>query len=174
MTGRLLDWLKGGTVQSLGRTEEVVAIIEQDEAAYDEVFEGLFDEDPVVRLRATDAIEKASRTHPEWLVAWQDEILGRLDEFEGHDVQQMHIALLIKHMDLSLAQARRMLTRLERWSRIDHKFMLASCMSGLMDLGLAHPALYGRAITQIETLATSDPAPSIQARARKLLKKRKA
>lgn len=57
----ILSKLKGGDLRSKGKSEEVVADILNQPFLFGEVFEGMLNDDPVVRMRAADAIEKVSR-----------------------------------------------------------------------------------------------------------------
>ena len=59
---QVLDKLKGGDLRSIGRAEKVVQDILEDPALFAEVFEGMLDDDPQVRMRSADAVENNSHT----------------------------------------------------------------------------------------------------------------
>ncbi len=63
----LLQKLTGGDRRSTGRVEEVVAEVLAKPKYFRLVFEGMLAEDPLVRMRAADAVEKISLQHPEYL-----------------------------------------------------------------------------------------------------------
>jgi len=50
--GRILQKLKGGDLRSIGRAEEVVQDILNNPVLFAEVFEGMLDDDPLVRMRS--------------------------------------------------------------------------------------------------------------------------
>lgn len=49
--GRILQKLKGGDLRSIGRVEEVVQDILNNPVLFTEVFEGMLNDDPLVRMR---------------------------------------------------------------------------------------------------------------------------
>jgi hypothetical protein len=55
--------LAGGDRRSIGRSDEVLA----DPSLFDVLFKGMLHEDPLVRMRAADAVEKITARHPEYL-----------------------------------------------------------------------------------------------------------
>ena len=64
----MLDKLRGGDRRSIGRSNEVVAEIKENPALFEQVFPGLYDQDPVLKARAADVIEKATRNTPDLLL----------------------------------------------------------------------------------------------------------
>ena len=54
----LLSKLRGGDRRSIGKVDEVVAVVEKEAAQFKYLVSGLFDPDPIVRMRAADAMEK--------------------------------------------------------------------------------------------------------------------
>jgi hypothetical protein len=58
MTMSILAKLEGGDRRSIGNSEEVVQTVSKNPALFEELFSGLLADDPVVRMRAADAIEK--------------------------------------------------------------------------------------------------------------------
>lgn len=63
----LLKKLSGGDRRSIGRSNEVVAHVLAHLAHFRYVFEGLATDDPVVRMRSADAIEKITAQRPDLL-----------------------------------------------------------------------------------------------------------
>ncbi len=52
----LLGKLQGGDRRSIGRADEVVADVLNDPALFDDLFQGMLHDDPVVRMRSADAV----------------------------------------------------------------------------------------------------------------------
>ena len=71
----LLNKLRGGDLRSIGRSNEIVADIEEKPMLIEEVFPGLYDRDPVLKARAADVIEKATRKNPELLSITKERLL---------------------------------------------------------------------------------------------------
>ena len=57
---KILSRLRGGDRRSIGNVSEVVAAVRKKPDLLKGLVAGLFDEDPVVRMRAADAMEKVS------------------------------------------------------------------------------------------------------------------
>lgn len=62
-----IEKLAGTDRRSIGLADEVAAQIADDQAKFDEVFRALWHDDSVIRMRAADAVEKASRLRHERL-----------------------------------------------------------------------------------------------------------
>ena len=58
------ELLAGGTRQSLGRSGEAVSLVAERPQEFAALIACLWDEDPVVRMRAADAAEKVTRDRP--------------------------------------------------------------------------------------------------------------
>ena len=56
----ILKKLAGGDRRSIGRSNEIVAEVLRHPSRLSHLFEGLANDDPLVRMRAADAIEKIS------------------------------------------------------------------------------------------------------------------
>ena len=64
---KILKKLKGGDLRSIGRSTEVVNDILGDPSLFGIVFDGMVNNDPIIRMRCADALEKVSSKHPEYL-----------------------------------------------------------------------------------------------------------
>lgn len=115
--------LQGGHHNSLGRTEEVVAIVVADPTRLKELFAVLAVSDELVRMRAGDALEKVCRQRPDWFVPHVDRIIDDVGASEQPSVH-WHVAQILHHVrgDLSARQAwradallKRNLTRSTGW-----------------------------------------------------------
>ncbi|MEK7785160.1 MAG: hypothetical protein AAB658_07015, partial [Chloroflexota bacterium] len=58
MGSAILKKLEGGDLRSIGRSEEVAADVLADPALFGELFDGMLDDNPLIRMRAADAVEK--------------------------------------------------------------------------------------------------------------------
>jgi hypothetical protein len=65
----ILEKLQGGDLRSIGRANEVAQAVQEDPTLFEAVFRGLYDRDPVVRMRSADVIEKATKIQPEFLIS---------------------------------------------------------------------------------------------------------
>ncbi len=76
----ILKKLSGGDRRSIGRSNEVVAEVLTRPALLRHVFEGLAGDDPVLRMRAADALEKITAQRPELLQPFKTRLLAVADE----------------------------------------------------------------------------------------------
>ena len=90
----VLDKLKGGDRRSIGRVSEVVADVLDDPALFDVVFHGMLDDDPVIRMRAADAVEKITVDYPEYLQPYKTKLLRQVARIEQQEVR-WHVAQMI-------------------------------------------------------------------------------
>jgi hypothetical protein len=81
--------LSGGDRRSLGHVEEVIDAVLGDPAQLDELFGCLFCDDPVVRMRAADGLEKIARRRPELLMPHLERLLGEVGAIEQPSVQRV-------------------------------------------------------------------------------------
>jgi len=88
---KILDKLKGGDLRSIGRSEEVVLDILKNPALFKTVFEGMLDNDPRVRMRSADVLEKVSSKHPEYLQSFKSRLINEISKIEQQEVR-WHVA----------------------------------------------------------------------------------
>lgn len=98
--------LTGGSPRSLGRTEEVVRLVLDDQSRFGELFKTVFDDDEIIRLRAGDAIEKVARERPEWLTEYKKALLEEVAAIRQPSVQ-WHLAQIFGEIELTAAEQRR-------------------------------------------------------------------
>jgi hypothetical protein len=58
---RILSLLAGGDRRTIGRADEVAAMVSKAPELFPELIAGLWSESPLVRMRAADASEKVTR-----------------------------------------------------------------------------------------------------------------
>jgi len=68
------EMLSGGHHNSLGRTEEVVAIVLADRDQFDELFQCYFSADEIVRLRTSSAMKRVTTAQPLWTMDYMDRL----------------------------------------------------------------------------------------------------
>jgi HEAT repeat protein len=70
------------------------------------LFDCVSDPDELVRMRAADALEKISLTHPDWFSPYTDELLTSVSKIQQPSVQ-WHLALIFNKIALNLDQKHR-------------------------------------------------------------------
>ena len=164
----ILKKLSGGNRRSIGYSNEIVAEVLAHPAQFRHVFGGLSSEDPVVRMRAADAVEKITAQRPELLQPYK----RKLPEVAGSSDQQevrWHVALMIPRLELTARERAVAVDILFGYlcdrSRIVKRF----AMQGLAALASADSALRAKIPPLLQEL-TEIGTPAMRARGRKLLK----
>jgi hypothetical protein len=162
--------LQGGHHNSLGRTEEVVAIVVADPTRLEELFAVLAVSDELVRMRAGDALEKVCRQRPDWFVPHVDRIIDDIGAIEQPSVQ-WHVAQMLQHVrgDLSAEQARRADALLKRNLTRSTDWIVLNVTMDVLAAWAGHdPALASWLTPELERLS-HDPRKSVAKRAAKRL-----
>jgi hypothetical protein len=95
----ILQKLKGGDLRSIGRAEEVVQDILETPALFGEVFEGMLDDDPRVRMRSADALEKVSSGHPQYLQPFKQRLITEVAGIKQQEVR-WHVSQMFSYLEL--------------------------------------------------------------------------
>ena len=160
--------LKGGDRRSIGKSNQIAQLVLSEPKRFVELFECLWDDDPIVRMRAADAAEKITVTRPELLKSYKQELLGLLDEAEQSELR-WHLALMVPRLDLSGPERARAAAALQRYLEDRSSIVKTFALEGLADLARQDSNLEGPARRVLEESLRSGTA-AMKARARKLLK----
>lgn len=79
--------LTGGHPNSLGRTLEVVELVLADAGRLAALFDCYASQEPVVRLRTSNALKRIARVQPAWLLPYLDRLLSRVSTIDQASVQ---------------------------------------------------------------------------------------
>jgi hypothetical protein len=166
--------LKGGDRRSLGKSGEVVEAVAETPALFADLFECLFDADPLVRMRAADAAEKASRDRPQLLQPWKAALLERISALPQKEVR-WHVAQMLPRLSLTAGERETAVGILMGYLADESSIVKTSGMQALADLASHDLAnhderLRAQVIPLIERLIRTG-TPAMKSRGRKLLKK---
>lgn len=163
----ILTKLAGGDRRSIGRSNEVVAEVLVRPALFRVLVEGLTSEDPIVSMRAADAIEKITVRRPDVLRPHKSVLL----EISGRTLQQevrWHMALLFPRMKLSAKERAVAVDILLEYLRDKSSIVKTCAMQGLAGLAAQDAALKETILPLLKKL-TEVGTPAMRARGRKLL-----
>ena len=163
--------LKGGDRRSIGKANQVAKLVLSEPKRFAELLECLWDEDPIVRMRAADAAEKVTVRRPELLNPHQQELLGLLAEAEQSELK-WHLALMVPRLALTSAERQRAAEWLQRYLEDRSSIVRTFALQGLADLARQDPSLRDTARRTIEESLRTGTA-AMKARARKLLRELK-
>src|SRR5215472_1605911 len=163
--------LGGGDRRYIGRSNEVVKLVLRTPRRFAELIQCLWSEDPIVRMRAADAAEKASGPKPELLRHHKAELLGLLAEAEQIELR-WHLAQMIPRLQLTQAERERALGALQLYLKDQSSIVRTFALQALADLSRSDAGLRSRVRGILEeSMATGSAA--MKARTRKLLKEMK-
>ena len=163
----LLDLLKGGDRRSIGRSDEVAAFVSRNPGLFPKLMEGLWSEDPLVRMRAADAAEKVTRKNPDLLRPYEKELLGLMSEAKEPELR-WHLAVLVPRLPLNAKDRQLAISLLNSYLKDRSSLVKTFALQGLADLGQADSSVR-LAVMDLLREATRNGTPAMKARSRRLL-----
>jgi hypothetical protein len=160
--------LEGGDRRSTGRAVEAAAAVLADEERAAELWALIADADPLVRMRAADALEKVSRSRPDVLAPHKQGLLGgRYDD--GTIELRWHLLAMAARLPLTSTESEVLMLRLDAALREDRsRIVKVMALQAAADVAARHPETMGAFRTMLDYAARSS-LPSLAARARKLM-----
>ena len=165
----ILDRLRGGDRRSTGRADAVAEEIVANPELFEIVFNGLYHDDPVVRMRSADAVEKASKKRPELLAGYSLNIISILKSVDQQEVC-WHMAQLSPRLDLSKSEEKQILELLKRLLSHKSKIVRVSAMDALASFAEKDKTIVDE-VKEIIKTQMEGGVPSILSRGRKLLQR---
>ena len=168
----MLNKLRGGDRRSIGRSNEIMADINENPALFEKVFPGLHDHDPVIKARAADVIEKATRKMPDLLLNHKREIISLLKKETQQEVC-WHIAQMIPRLKYTPKEAEFVIHALNNYLSHKSKIVRVSALEALTDLAQTNEGIR-KEVGETIRCHTETGSPAVQARGRKLLNRLKS
>ena len=165
----VLQKLTGGDRRSIGRVSEVVADVLNDPTLFEAVFCAMLGDDPVVRMRAADAIEKITASHPEHLQPYKTKLIQQVAKIEQQEVR-WHVAQMVPRLELSEEERGVVVEILLGYLSNESKIVKTFSMQTLADLAEQDAGLRSQVIPLLEEF-TRMGSPAMKSRGRKLLEK---
>jgi hypothetical protein len=125
--------LAGGDRRSIGRSNQVVALVRVRPERFAELMRCLWSDDPIVRMRAADAAEKVSAPLPELLAPFRAELLGLLVEADQQEMR-WHLAQMIPRLSLNSTERGRAIATLRAFLSDDSSIVKTCAMQALVEL----------------------------------------
>ena len=165
----VLKKLTGGDRRSIGRVGEVVADVLNDPTLFELVFHGTLSDDPVIRMRSADAVEKITARHPEYLQRYKTKLIQQVAKIEQQEVR-WHVAQMIPRLELSEEERAIVVEILLGYLSDKSKIVKTFSMQALADLAEQDASLRSQVIPLLEEL-TRTGSPAMKSRGRKLLER---
>jgi HEAT repeat protein len=170
MSGRsLLDVLSGGDRRSVGNSAAVVRRVLDSPELFPQLIDGMTTGDEIIRMRTADAIEKITRTHPEFLTPYKSLILNRLPDIHQQEVR-WHLAQLIPRLSLNAKERRTVVDIMQRFLQDNSSIVRTFAMQALADIASQDETLLPSILRLLKDL-TATGTPAMRSRGRKLILK---
>jgi hypothetical protein len=164
----IVAMLKGGDRRSIGKANQIAKLVLSEPKRFAELIRCLWDEDPIVRMRAADAAEKVTVARPELLNPHKQELLGLLAEAEQMELH-WHLAVMVPRLALTRPERQRAAENLQRYLEDRSSIVKTFALQGLADLARQDASLREVAKQALEESLRTGTA-AMKARARKLMK----
>ena len=165
----VLDKLKSGDRRSIGKVDQVIADVLDDPGLFDAVFRGMLDDDPIIRMRAADAVEKITADHPEYLYPYKRELVEQVARIDQQEVR-WHVAQMLPRLEWSEGEREVVTEILLGYLDDKSKIVKTFVMQALADFAERDADLRPQVIRLLEELVETG-SPAMKSRGRKLLKK---
>jgi hypothetical protein len=166
----LLKKLSGGDRRSIGRSNEVAAHVLAHPANFRHLIKGLAANDPVLRMRAADAIEKITTRRPDLLRPYKRKLLAIAGSTNQQEIR-WHAALIIPRLQFTPKERAAALDILFDYLRDKSSIVKTWATQAIWDLAAPDAKLKAQIIPLVEEL-TQVGTPSMRARGRNLLRQR--
>lgn len=160
--------LRGGDRRSIGRVGEVVAAVQKEPELFKNLVSGLFDDEPAVRMRAADAMEKISLKNPALLQPFKATLI-RLAQKTQQQELRWHIAQMIPRVKLTPKETVKVTGIFFEYLKDKSKIVVTFAMQALTDLAMKEARVPDRVIRAIEN-SIRNGSPAIKSRGEKLLR----
>lgn len=163
----VLHMLKGGDRRSIGRSNQVVAIIRRQPALFPALIDGMHHTDERVRMRAVDAAEKLTVRNPEWLRPFRVQLIELAARTKQKELR-WHLAQVLPRLELSKRDRTIVVAVLRRYLKDQSRIVKTFAMQGLADLAVQDSRLCAPIRRVIWSLIRTG-STSMRSRGRRLL-----
>lgn len=163
----ILALLEGGDRRTIGRSNQVVAIVSDHPELFPKLIAGLWSAHLLVRMRAADATEKVTRHNHELLRPYKKELLGLMTEAREQELR-WHLAVMVPRLLLNDKERALAVSSLNGYLEDRSSIVKTYALQGLADLARHEPNIRHR-VVEILSQAARSGTPAMKARSRKLL-----
>lgn len=163
------EQLSGGDRRSIGRSQEVVSDVQKDQTLLPSLVDCLFSDDPVISMRAADALEKVTAEQPQRLQPFKSKLIGLAARTKQQELR-WHLAQMSPRLELTISEKDRLIDILFGYLEDKSKIVVTFSMQALADFAAADSKLRPRVVRMLKTKIKTG-SPAIKSRGKKLLVK---
>ncbi len=165
----ILENLRGGDLRSIGQANEVAHEIEKNPALFGSVFNGLYDSEPVVRMRSADVIEKVTKNKPELLSGYTSKVIPIL-AFSKQQEVCWHMAQVAPRLECTAIEENEIIEVLKKYLLHKSKIVIVCAMESLAIFAERDSSILHEIIGIIKRQKKKG-SPAVQSRGQKLLQR---
>lgn len=159
--------LKEGDLRTTGKSGEVVNLVLSNPAVFKDVVHAILSDNPGIRMRASDAAEKITQIHPDWLNSFKKLILNKISKINQQEVR-WHMAQMFPRLTLTKTERKKVFGLLQTYLE-DKSLIVKTCaMQAMGDIAIQDNA-YFNPVRKILIHMTKTGSPAMKARGKKLL-----
>lgn len=158
--------LEEGDLRSVGRVPEVLTLIKDQPELFPEVIQAMTHADPGVRMRASDAVEKFTRSKPDYLQPHKSYLIDSVLESEQQEVR-WHLAQIVPRLNLTPKERVLVAEKLFDYLEDESKIVQTNSLQALVDLAWENDDLFNKVRAEVERLV-EEGSPAVSNRAGKL------
>lgn len=167
----ILKKLQGSDLRSIGLSNEVAEEVLGNPALFDALFNGMLADNPVLRMRSADAIEKISAKRPELLQPYKRKLIQEVAKINQQEIR-WHMAQMFPRLSLTGNERRIVMGILLDYLKDNSSIVRTFSMQALTDLAKSDESLQPQVAGVIEEL-TRTGSPAMKSRGKKLMEKMK-
>ena len=166
----IIKLLSGKDQRSIAAVDDVVHQVIENPQRFSELFQLLYHDDSVLRMRAADAIEKISRNHPNYLHTYKQPLLNEIANIDQQEVR-WHLAQIFPRLILTAREKKKVVDLLLNQFLADKsKIVKTFTMQALAEFANDDAEQRKKILPILKTL-TKTGSPAMQSRGKKLLKR---
>ena len=161
------DLLSGGDRRSIGKSNALVARLERQPELLPELVQHMWNHDPIMAMRAADALEKLTRCQTEVLQRFKKELLGLAEETRQQELR-WHLAAMLPRVQLTPSELRRVMKVFRQYLEDKSSIVRTFALQAMFDLSVQHSELRPQ-VEELLTVTVSAGTAAMRARSRTLL-----
>lgn len=159
--------LSVGDLRSAGNSEKVVKMVFANPGLFGEVVDAIFSDNEATRMRASDAVEKITRNHPEYLKPHKRTFLNKVSKIEQKEVR-WHTAQILPRLTLTAKEREKVYNLMLEFLDDKSSIVRTFAMRALTDIALQDKTYVKKTRHLIlELMGTGSPA--MKSRGKKLI-----
>lgn len=164
---RIEKLLDVGDLRTTGKSEEVVKEVASNPKLLGDLVNAMRVGNPVVRMRASDAVEKITRDNPEWLMPYKRQILSKIAYINQKEVR-WHTAQILPRLNLTKEERARVYELMQSYLKDDSSIVKTFAMQALADIAFQDCSYVNKVRNQLKSLM-KEASPAMRSRGKKLL-----